>query len=249
MASLRSHWAAGLDPVILARQVEVEPDPWQAAVLRSRSRRLHLNCARQIGKSTTASLIALHTALYTPGSLTLVVSKAEDQANELFKKIKAFYYQVGRPVEASQENVSTLVLENGSRILSKAATAGGIRGYSVHLLLVDEGAYVDDEVWKAVNPSVSMTRGRIVAMSTPNGPQGWWYDVSPTGTLGAQWEHVVVPVTECPRHTPDSIADLRDSMSDREFRQEYLCEFIDAAGTSFTKEDIDSIWAEETTAA
>jgi hypothetical protein len=38
--------AAGLDPVILAHQVGLEPDPWQAEVLRSPAPRQLLNASR-----------------------------------------------------------------------------------------------------------------------------------------------------------------------------------------------------------
>ena len=52
-------------------------------------RRLVLNCARQTGKSTTAATLALHRALYYPGSLILLVSPSQRQSTELFRKIAA----------------------------------------------------------------------------------------------------------------------------------------------------------------
>jgi hypothetical protein len=61
--------AAALDPCVLARQAGLVPDEWQAHVLRSTAPRVLLNCSRQSGKSTISALLALHTALYTPGAL------------------------------------------------------------------------------------------------------------------------------------------------------------------------------------
>ena len=55
--------ARALDPVLLARDCGVEPDPWQAKLLRSNAPRVLGLCARQTGKSTTTSLIAMATAL------------------------------------------------------------------------------------------------------------------------------------------------------------------------------------------
>src|SRR5690606_22277310 len=49
-------------------------DPWQAAVLASDSRRDIFNCSRQAGKSTTAAVLALHEAVYQPGSVTVLIS-------------------------------------------------------------------------------------------------------------------------------------------------------------------------------
>jgi hypothetical protein len=64
----------GTDPVAFSAALGIEPDPWQAAVLRSSSKRILLNCSRQAGKSTVASVLALHRAVYSPGSLVLLVS-------------------------------------------------------------------------------------------------------------------------------------------------------------------------------
>ena len=48
--------AHALDPVPLARDCGIEPDPWQAALLRERPRRSLLLCSRQSGKSTVTAL-------------------------------------------------------------------------------------------------------------------------------------------------------------------------------------------------
>ena len=47
--------AAALNRVIFAQSLGVEPDPWQEDVLRSDSKRIILNCARQSGKSTVTA--------------------------------------------------------------------------------------------------------------------------------------------------------------------------------------------------
>src|SRR5262245_8530130 len=57
------------DAVALMRQAGMEPDPWQAQVLHSQASRLLLLCCRQAGKSSVTAVLALHEALYRPGSL------------------------------------------------------------------------------------------------------------------------------------------------------------------------------------
>ena len=42
---------------------------------------------RQAGKSTVVSALALHTALFQPGSLTLILSPGQRQSSETFKKV------------------------------------------------------------------------------------------------------------------------------------------------------------------
>ncbi len=56
-----------LDPVAFAAErLDFIPDAWQTKVLRSSGQNILLNCSRQAGKSTTTSIIALHTAFYQP---------------------------------------------------------------------------------------------------------------------------------------------------------------------------------------
>jgi hypothetical protein len=66
--------ARALDPVLLARDCGIEPDAWQAELLRERPRRSLLLCSRQSGKSTVTALMALWQAIFKPESLIAIVS-------------------------------------------------------------------------------------------------------------------------------------------------------------------------------
>src|SRR5262249_5417696 len=91
MSTLADDLATALDPVQLAQQVGLEPDAWQAAALRSTAPRAIWNVTRQGGKSSVAALLAIHTALYVPGSLTLLVSASLRQSGELFRTVTGFW--------------------------------------------------------------------------------------------------------------------------------------------------------------
>src|SRR5262249_5503849 len=105
-----------LDPVILMRDAGYEPDDWQARVLRSTSDRIMLLCARQMGKSLTTAAKSVHRALFFPGSLILLISRSQDQSDELFMRVRKIHDALGRPVGIARELVSEIVLKNGSRI-------------------------------------------------------------------------------------------------------------------------------------
>ncbi len=236
--SLRSHLAGALDPVRLAKQLGMKCDPWQARALRSTATRVLLNIHRQGGKTTTTAVLTTHQVVYRPGSLVLIVSPTQRQSTELFRKVLAFYRTLGRPVEAEAENMLSLVLENGSRVISVPGSEAGIRGYSADLVIVDEAARVSDEVYEAVSPMLAVTGGRLIAMSTPAGRRGWFYEAS----LSARWERLTIPATECPRITAEFLEEERATLGEHAFRQEYLCEFVDAAGAAFTGEDIEAMF-------
>jgi len=236
--------ARALDPVLLAEQAGIEPDPWQANVLRSAASRLILNCSRQSGKSTITSVLAVHTALYTAGSLVLLLSPSLRQSGELFKKCLATYKDLGRPVPADSETALTLTLENGSRIVSLPGSKDGtIRGYSgVDLLVIDEAAWVTDALYMSVRPMLAVSGGRLVALSTPHGTRGWFYEA---WRGEGPWERYEVPATACPRISPAFLAEEQRNMGAWWYAQEYDCVFSEAETQAFTREDVDKAFREE----
>ena len=109
-----AHLAYAVDRVAFAEAVGFNPDPWQADVLSSDHDRILMNACRQAGKSTVTSLIATHTALYEPGSLTLLLSPSLRQSAELFRKCLDCYRALDRPVPPEAESALRLEIENGS---------------------------------------------------------------------------------------------------------------------------------------
>src|SRR5215217_7555896 len=145
MVSLVEDLKLALDRVAFARALELDPDAWQRDLLRSTSDRVVLNCSRQSGKSTMTAVIALHRALYHPGSLILCLAPALRQSQELFGKVLGFYRDLGRPVSSQGERKLSLELENGSRIVTVPGSEKTIRGFSgTSLLVLDEAARVED---------------------------------------------------------------------------------------------------------
>src|SRR5262245_1330230 len=71
-----------LDPALIAADCGLTLDPWQADLMRSTAPRVLMLCARQVGKSTVAGLIALSTAVTQAGALILLVSPSQRQSGE-----------------------------------------------------------------------------------------------------------------------------------------------------------------------
>lgn len=236
--SLASDLAAALDPVVFACRAGVQPDPWQADVLRSGANRMLLNCSRQSGKSTTTALLGLHTATYTPDSLVLILSPSLRQSAEFFRTLAKLHAATGATIPARAESALRLELENGSRVISLPASESTIRGYAgVRLLLIDEASRVEDDLYASVRPMLATTNGRLVALSTPYGKRGWWSDA--WHAPAQSWKRVEVPAPHCPRISAAFLEEEREGMGDWWFRQEYLCEFVDAESAAFRTEDIE----------
>src|SRR5215204_1806816 len=226
MVSLAEDLKLALDRVAFAQEVGLKPDRWQEDLLRSTARRVLLNCARQSGKSTMVGLLAVHAALYEPDSLILLLSPTLRQSQELFKKCLSLYRAADKPVLPESETALTLTLENDSRIVSLPGKEGTVRGYSgVRLLAIDEAARVPDDLYVSVRPMLAVSGGRLVALSTPFGTRGWWYEA---WRGDEPWERYQVPATDCPRISPAFLAEEQRTLGAFWYALEYGCEFIDA---------------------
>lgn len=234
-----------LDPVLFSRRMlDFEPDPWQANVLRSDSGRKLFNCARQSGKSTTAAILTLHTTLYRPGSLVLLVSPSLRQSSELFRTFRGLLGRLPNRPALPEDNRLSAVLENGSRVVSLPGSEAKIRGFSsVDLLIEDEAARVDDALYYSTRPMLAVSGGRLILMSTPFGKRGHFFEA--WSTSNGAWEKVRIMAHECPRITEAFLAEEREAIGDWWFKQEYQCEFLDAQSAAFTYEMLEAAQCEE----
>jgi hypothetical protein len=234
-----------VDPARILAEAGLPPDPWQADLLRAAPPRTLLLCSRQAGKSAAAAALALRAAFLEPPALVLLLSPTLRQSGELFRdKVKRLYHALGRPVPAVQESALTMELQNGSRIVSLPGDEGTVRGYSgVSLLVIDEAALVPDALYLAVRPMLAVSGGRLVALSTPLGKRGWFHA---EWSGGGHWHRVRVRAEQCPRISKAFLAEERQALGERWFRQEYGCSFEDVVGAVFSAEEIEAMFDDAT---
>ncbi|MEJ7873014.1 MAG: terminase family protein [Rubrobacteraceae bacterium] len=232
MARLAADLRLALDRVGFASSLGLDPDPWQKRLLRSTSPRVLLNCSRQSGKSTMSGVIALHRALYFPGSLVLCLAPSERQSKELFAKVSDSYRRLrGTPAPASDRKLG-MHLPNGSRIEALPGSEKTVRGFSgTSLLIVDEAARVDDELYYAVRPMLAVSGGALMMLTTPYGKRGAFFEEW-TGRRG--WDRYEVTAAECPRISEEFLEEERAALPTYIYRQEYECSFEDTEDQIFT---------------
>jgi hypothetical protein len=241
----------------------MKPDRWQTEVLRTRRAQILLLCSRQVGKTLVAAALALRTALLEAPALVLVLTPSERQSSEFMRRIKELHEALRQPTNVAgcvqslyekqvaeagkdvtyfalpaktRESSLQLHLQNGSRIIGLPASEGKVRVYSsVALLVIDEASRVDNALYRAMRPMLAVSRGRLLALSTPFGKRGWFHDAwhGP-----GDWERVKVTAEQCPRISAEFLAEERQALGERWFRQEYLCRFEDALDAVFAYADI-----------
>jgi hypothetical protein len=242
MATLETALLRALDPVAWARDAfGFEPDDWQAGVLRSNSPRLLINGCRQGGKSTTTALLALHTAIYQPGALVLVLSPSLRQSGEWFRRLTTFLDRLPAHPALLEDNRLSLELEGGSRVVSLPSSEDTIRGFSgAALIIEDESARVPDDVHQAVRAMTATSLGRQVLLSSPWGRRGHFYELWEHG--GPDFERVLVPWQRCPRLDAAFVEAERRALPPHVFASEWLCQFSEIEGGVFAAEDIHAMF-------
>lgn len=232
----KRHQAEASDPVLLARRAGIDPDKWQIDVLRSQSAQQVLLCSRQSGKSTISAVKTLHTAIYQPGSLSLLLSPTERQSIELLMKVKTIHRSLADAPKLLSDAVTKLDFGNGSRIEALPGKEQNIRGFSgAALLVLDEAARVPDELYFAVRPMLAVSGGRVVLLSSPHGSRGFFYH---EWSQGEHWQRTKITAYECPRISNEWLSEERRAIGDWWFDQEYLCEFKDNVDQVFSSEHI-----------
>ena len=232
----RAGVAEGASAVEWVRErLKFQPDAAQERVLGSESRRVAMNCTRQWGKSTVTAAKGVHHAYTAPGSLTLVVSPSGRQTGEFLRKAGEFLRRLKVAPRGDGDNEMSLMLPNRSRIVGLPGNEATVRGFSaVSLLLVDEAARVDDEMYLAVRPMLAVSNGALWLMSTPFGKRGFFYETWAAG--GPEWERVRVAAEDCPRIGQAFLEEERRTMGERWYRQEYQCEFVDSVSGVFDRD-------------
>jgi hypothetical protein len=148
-------------------------------------------------------------------------------------------------IDAVTDAQTMIELENGSRIISLPARSQSIVGYTVDLLILDEGKIIPDDLYKSVRPMLAMTKGRMIALSTPLGQRGWfweaWKQCEEAKQAGKPLPYRTFFRTcwDCPRLDREFVEAERRIIGEYWFQQEYECKFLDPVGAVFRGEDIE----------
>jgi hypothetical protein len=235
MPSTSDDLAYSLDPVLWAKEVlGFYPDSWQASLLRSRSRKIILNCSRQSGKSTVCAALGLHESIYRRPSFGLVIAPTQDQSSELMMKFDEFRGAVELPSDyLSTDTKLAVKFANGNRFVARPGSEKSARSFSaVTLLLEDEAARVADALYNSVRPMLAVSNGRHILMSTPFGKQNHFFKI--WDEQRDLWEWYEIPAEQCPRITKEFLEE--EQRTNPWFEQEYHCIFMDSEGSIFSSD-------------
>lgn len=126
-------------------------------------------------------------------------------------------------------------LINGSQIYWKSADQKALSGAGLHGLVIDEAAQISKSVWdRDLRPALMDQKGWAILITTPRG-RNWVWELFCRGQdpTDETYEAYHFPSHENPYLDPSELDELKQSLSDRMYKQEVLAEFLDDAAIVF----------------
>lgn len=152
------------------------------------------------------------------------------QAKEAFLKLsKAMFLYV----KASNGTSLEIIFQNDSRIKFFSAESGmNLRGFTItDLLVIDEAAFIKDDVWyEYISPWCITNMPLVIMTSTPYFKRGFFYDYFQNGNRHGEntvttfdW---AADYPEMFERSATYLESIRETMPVKKFRTEYLAEWL-----------------------
>jgi hypothetical protein len=192
-----------------------------------------LACGRRWGKT-----------VYGENWLSEGMAKGEPVAfmSTSYKNLDEFWEDMKRIfadaiVEKDEQQKSFKIVGGGSLICWSLDNPDAIRGKKYARVVIDEAAFLKNgmSVWsKIIRATLMDLTGSALFLSTPNG-YNWFWTMFSRGDdpLYPDFASFQMPTATNPHIRPTEIEAMRRELSDREFREEILAEFISGGGAVF----------------
>lgn len=202
--------------------------------------------------TTLMTIYALWLANFFPDQHIIICADKSSTASMIFERIRLAYKELPGWIKCPSEefNKRSMTLKNGSQIVTSATTDSAIRGNSLSCLIVDEFAFVDeniaDKFWTSVTPTlVTNPNAKMFVSSTPNGVGNMFWslcDRSEKGLNDFKIQKVVwsdVPGRDAAWKKRTIETDMNGDVN--KFEQEYNCKFIGASNSPFSSQTFEFI--------
>jgi phage FluMu gp28-like protein len=212
----------------------LKPFHYQEKLLRDASKRIVACMGRQTGKTTTIAIKAIHFAFCNADVTVLITAPSRRQSIIMFSKIASFIFRTVLRKSVVRSTQTTIQLSNGSEIIALPCSENLLRGFTAHMVIVDEASYIPEQVvTNILYPMLATTNGSLILLSTPWGKDHFFYRafVDPDFSVHR------VKSCECPLISEKFLEKQREFMTTETYRMEYEAEFIEAA-TSYFPQDL-----------
>ena len=193
---------------------------------------------RQTGKSTTVVSYLLHYIIFNDNVNIGILANKASTSRELLSRLQLAYENLPKWMQHGilAWNKGNVELENGSKILAASTSSSAVRGMSFNIIFLDEFAFVPNHIaeqfFSSVYPTISSGKStKVIIISTPNGMNMFyklWHDAE-----RGKNEYVTTEVhwSQVPGRDAAWKEQTIKNTSERQFTQEFECEFLGSVDT------------------
>lgn len=199
------------------------------------SKYLVVNGSRQVGKSVLLTAVAIFLALQKPNQNIMIVSFSDGQVQELHQNILLMIGEAHNVVitrNRVQSGKAEIKFKNNSRLIFRTAgSRNSLRGFSLNHLLIDEAAFIDEDIWDTIlSPSLSVRGkdGKVLFCSTPKGANFFkkLYDRGLNNEAG--YKSFKITWRDNPYADVEFINERKRVLPEEIYLQEFEGEFVDS---------------------
>ena len=231
------------DPTEFCRQIlRIEPTDYQRRLLESQAKRIVLRWARQTGKTTALACRCIIQSALNPDNTTLIVAPGLRQSMILGDRIRETLARIPRKHQAivGQRLRTIFRFRNGSTITVLPNSENQLRGFTAHLIVIDEAAFFhnDEAIFHNIlPPMLATTAGTLIVSSTPWGKNTVFYTLN----QDPDYEKHIATWRDAARehrYSPEFTAQLKKVKESRPqvFTMEYEAQFIEEVDTWLTQD-------------
>lgn len=199
---------------------------------------------RRVGKTTMGALIAVGGQAHygfrkgiLDGRHVTLSSTSQDQSDLFWLYITQWL----RPLYShsafyKNETKRIIRLGNGQIRVKTGRHADALRGDYADTLILDECAYLEPDVWQTVGMPMLLDSEDSEAwfLSTPK-RRNWFYQLFLQGldVLNPLWHSWNFPSHANPHLSPDKLAEISANMTEADYEQEIMAQFLESEGAVF----------------
>jgi hypothetical protein len=211
------------DPVGFAKHVlGVEPDKWQAEVLRdvaSGTRRISIRAGHGVGKSSCCAwLLIWHTVVKFPQKSIVTAPTASQLFDALFNEVKYWINKLPAPIkdlfDVTSDKVALRAAPEASFISARTSSADrpeSLAGvHSEHVLLIcDEASAIPEAVFESAAGSMSGENASVLLIGNPTRNSGLFFKTH--HQLASEWKTYHVSCLDSPRVSKDFVNQIKST--------------------------------------
>lgn len=196
-----------------------------------------VKACRQSGKSITSVAYLLHYLVFNSDKKVAILANKGSTAREMLARLTLmlehlpFFLQPG----CKTLNKGNIVFSNNSEVIAAATSSSSIRGLAIHVLMLDEFAFVNDadEFYTSTYPVISSGKDtKVIITSTPNGIGNMFYKIWEGSQQNAnEFKPFSIGWRDVPGRDDEWRKQTISNTSEAQFKQEFECDFLGSSQT------------------